>query len=70
MNTVAVAQTPKPEWMKAAEWLRRHPGILGKDAFYARLREGNIPCPKVGRTVLVPDNLLERMMAEAGKRDE
>jgi hypothetical protein len=33
------------------------------------IRDGSILCLKIGRTVLVPDNLLDRMMAEAGIKD-
>lgn len=53
----------KPEWMNAAEWLRRHPNVFGKDTFYARLNDGSIPCVKAGRKILVPEDLLDRMLA-------
>jgi hypothetical protein len=69
MSTSAIDEAPKGEWMKASEWLRRHPGIFGKDTFYARLKDGSVPCLKVGRTVLVPDDLLDRMMAGVGERN-
>jgi hypothetical protein len=70
MESNVLDKASKVEWVKAAEWIRRHPGVFGRDTFYSRVRDGSIPCLRVGRTVLVPDNLLERMMAEAGKRDE
>jgi hypothetical protein len=45
------------------------PRNFGKDTFYARLKDGSVPCLKVGRTVLVPDDLLDRMMAGVGERN-
>jgi hypothetical protein len=54
-------------WMNAAEWLRRHPGVFGKDTFYARLRDGSIPCVKAGRKILVREDLLDLMMQQASK---
>ena len=69
MSTSAIDEAPKVEWMKASEWLRRHPGILVRTLFYARLKDGSVPCLKVGRTVLVPDDLLDRMMAGVGERN-
>lgn len=56
-------------WMSAAEWIRRHPGVFGKDTFYARLRDGSIPCVKAGRKILVREDLLDLMMQEAGRGD-
>ena len=53
----------RSEWMNAAEWLRRHPGVFGKDTFYARISDGSVPCVKAGRKILVPEDLLDRMLA-------
>ena len=70
MDTTALDEISRVQWMKASVWLRRHPGVLGRDAFYTRLRDGSIPCLKVGRSVLVPDDLLDRMLAEARQGNE
>ena len=66
--TTPAEDTTKPKWMTGAEWLRRHPGVFGKDTFYARIRDKTIPCVKAGRKILVPDDLLDRIY-EAGQRD-
>ena len=61
-------EATKTEWVKASEWLRRHPGVFGKDTFYARIKDRSIPCVIVGRKILVPDDLLDRIY-EAGQQD-
>ena len=66
--TTSAEDTPKPKWMNAAEWLRRNPGVFGRDTFYARIRDKTIPCVKAGRKILVPEDLLDRIY-EAGQRD-
>lgn len=57
----------EPQWMSAAEWLRRNQGIFGRDTWYTRLNDGSLPCLKVGRKILVPSDLLDRVFsAQAG----
>jgi hypothetical protein len=48
-------------WMSAAAWLRRHPEVFSKDTFYARLNDGTIPCLRVGKKLLVRDDVLDRI---------
>jgi hypothetical protein len=50
------------EWMSAAEWLRRHPGLFAPDTFYARLNDGTLPCIRAGKKLLVPNDVLERRL--------
>ena len=50
------------EWMSAAEWLRRHPGLFAPDTFYARLHDGTLPCIRAGKKLLVPNDVLERRL--------
>ncbi len=57
-------------WMNAAVWLRRHPGVFGRDTFYARLKDGCIPCVKRGRKILVREDVLDMMMHLAGSGGE
>ena len=64
-DTAVSDSAGRPKWVKPSEWLRLHPGLFGKDTFYARLRDGTIPCIKAGRKILVPEDLLDRMLAEA-----
>ena len=64
--TPALKVTGQVEWVKPSEWLRLHPGLFGKDTFYARLRDGTIPSIRAGRKILVPDDLLDRMLAKEG----
>ena len=64
-----VPEAAQTEWMKASVWLRRHPGVFGKDTFYARIKDKSIPSVVVGpRKILVPDDLLDRIY-EAGQQD-
>ena len=63
ISTAGVQEDSRTQWMNAAEWLRQHPGVFGKDTFYARVSDGSIPSLKIGRKVLVPEDLLDRMLA-------
>ncbi len=66
-DTFVLKVKDQAKWVKPSEWLRLHPGLFGKDTFYARVRDGTIPSIRAGRKILVPDDLLDRMLAEAGQ---
>ena len=61
-----VPEATQTEWVKPPEWLRRHPGLFGKDTFYARIKDRSIPSVRVGRKILVPDDLLDRIAGQMG----
>ena len=63
VNPSMTEQAANPQFVSAAEWLRRNPGIFGKDTFYLRLKDGSIPCIKAGKKRLVPVDLLDRVFA-------
>jgi excisionase family DNA binding protein len=59
----------KTRWLKPEEWLKENPGLIGRDTFYQRLRDGGIPCVRVGRRILVREDVLDLMQAETGRAD-
>ena len=43
---------------------------LGRSGAHEAVRRGDIPSIRIGRRILVPCAALERMLAEAGQRQE
>jgi hypothetical protein len=59
--TRTVNARTRGEWLSAAAWLRRHPEVFSRDTFYARLNDGTIPCLRVGKKLLVRDDVLDHI---------
>ena len=69
-DTAVLKVKDQAKRVKPSEWLKLHPGLFGKDTFYARVKDGTIPSIRAGRKILVPDDLLDRMLAEAGQSND
>jgi hypothetical protein len=50
-------------YLSPDNWLKEHPGTLGRTLFYQSLKTGEIPHVRVGRRVLVPDDALDIVRA-------
>ena len=62
---------PVRTWLTPAEFLERHEGQIGRTTLYARLRDGSIPCARVGdRKYLIPADALERLLMQAREQTE
>jgi hypothetical protein len=61
MNSFETPGETRPRYLKPEEWLKRNPGLFGRDTFYQRLRDGTIPHVRAGRRILVRDDVLEIM---------
>jgi excisionase family DNA binding protein len=63
-----VSRPPDPprtrRYLSPERWLRENPDTIGRTLLYESIRAGTVPSVKLGRRYLVPDDLLDRLLAE------
>ena len=62
--TTGVGQEVK--WLTIAQIMERHPGILGKNGWYERIKDGTLPSIRLGRKLFIPSDALERVLGAQG----
>jgi hypothetical protein len=50
--------TPR-RYLSPDNWLREHPGTIGRTLLYESIKTGEIPHVRFGRRVLIPDDALD-----------
>jgi len=63
-----MAETSRTRLVSVAEILASRTLPLGRTAIYDAIRSGQIPSVRVGRRVLVPADLADRLAASAWER--
>lgn len=51
------------DWLTVKEFCGLYRGRLGRTLIYERLRDGSLPCVRVGNKFLIPADALDRLMA-------
>ena len=62
MNTDTVT-----EWLTIAEFMKSYP-CFGRSFVYSNIDKGNIPALKIGGKILIPADVLDRMLEKRMSR--
>lgn len=67
-----MSQIDEHKYLTTSEFLVQHQGRIGRNALYDYLRDGTIPCLRIGRKILIPadalDLILQKQMLEVRMR--
>ena len=58
------------DWLTVKEFCGLYKGRLGRTLIYERLRDGSLPCVRVGKKFLIPADALDRLMAREALPDD
>ena len=54
------------DWLTVAEFVAKFNGRVSRNFVYERIREGSIPSVRIGRKILIPSDVLDRLMTAQG----